>query len=170
LTSAVGKRWADGKLEIFDEHFYTEETQRVLRQAIGALPGSRQPPSILLTTLPGESHGLGLLMAEALLVLDGAACTSLGTETPLLDIARAAYLHRSDVVALSFSAAYPRRQLVAALRQLRQALPDITALWAGGAGVNGLEAIDGVCLTPTLDDGRHCLMQWRAERNILATG
>jgi DNA-binding transcriptional MerR regulator/methylmalonyl-CoA mutase cobalamin-binding subunit len=170
LSSAVGKRWADGKLAIFDEHFYTEETQRVLRQAIGALPGSRHPPSILLTTLPGESHGLGLLMAEALLALDGAACTSLGTETPLLDIARAAYLHRSDVVALSFSAAYPRRQLAAALRQLRQALPDATALWAGGAGVNGLDAIDGVCLTPTLDDGRACLMRWRAERNILATG
>jgi hypothetical protein len=74
------------------------------------------------------------------------------------------------VVALSFSAAYPRRQLAAALRQLRQALPDATALWAGGAGVNGLDAIDGVCLTPTLDNGRACLMRWRAERNILATG
>lgn len=168
LTSAVGKRWADGKLEIFDEHFYTEETQRVLRQAISALAVPRTPPSILLTTLPGEAHGLGLLMAEAVLTLEGAACTSLGTETPLLDIARAAYLHRSDVVALSFSVAFPRRQMVDALNQLRQALPDRTALWAGGCGVEAVERVDGVCLMPTLEDGRRCLADWRAEQR--ATG
>jgi methylmalonyl-CoA mutase cobalamin-binding subunit len=157
LTTAVGQHWEDGSFEVFDEHFYTEETARVLRKAIAALPGSGDSPRILLTTLPGEAHGLGLLMAEALLALDGAACISLGTETPLLDIARAAAAYGVDVVALSFSLAYARRHVAPVLAQLRQALPDGVELWAGGAGVARLDAIMGVRLLPTLDSGREAL-------------
>jgi methylmalonyl-CoA mutase cobalamin-binding subunit len=163
LTAAVGQRWEDGSFEVFNEHFYTEETARVLRKAITALPRTGDSPRILLTTLPGEAHGLGLLMAEALLALDGAACTSLGTETPLLDIARAAPAFGAGIVALSFSAAFPRREIGTALRQLRLALPAGTALWAGGAGIASQAAIEGVNLLPTLDDGRRALADFRLE-------
>jgi methanogenic corrinoid protein MtbC1 len=157
LTTAVGERWEDGSFDVFDEHFYTESAQQQLRQAIADLPGTRQGPRVLLTTVPGETHGLGLLMAEALFALEGAACISLGTETPLLDIARAAAAYGVDVVALSFSAAYARRQVAPMLTQLRQALPAGVALWAGGAGVARLDALDGVRLLPSLDSGRVAL-------------
>ncbi|QOY96723.1 cobalamin B12-binding domain-containing protein [Massilia sp. UMI-21] len=162
LTAAVGARWEDGSFDIFDEHLYTEATTRILRQALGNLPETGQAPRILLTTLPGEAHGLGLTMIEALLALDGANCVALGTETPPASIARAAHSHRADIVALSFSAAYPRRQTAASLQQLRQLLPDTVALWAGGAGVAALAAVDGVRLLPTLDSGRQALAGWRA--------
>ncbi|MGJ7914132.1 MerR family transcriptional regulator [Massilia sp. LXY-6] len=157
LTAAVGGCWEDGSFDVFDEHFYTESAQQLLRQAIADLPGARQEPRILLTTVPGEGHGLGLLMAEALFALDGASCISLGTETPLLDIARACSAYRAGVIALSFSAAYPRRQLAPVLAQLRQALPAEAELWAGGAGVAKLDAPAGVRLLPTLDSGRQAL-------------
>lgn len=170
MTCAVGQRWASGSFGVFDEHLYTEETSRVLRQAIAALPRSGQAPRILLTTLPGETHGLGLLMAEALLALDGASCVSLGTETPLFDIARAASAHGSDIVALSFSEAFPQRQTGAALRQLRLALPGHTALWAGGAGIASLAPIQRVHLLPTLDSGRHALAGWREGHKDETTG
>ena len=65
---------------------------------------------MLLTTFPGEQHGLGLLMVEALLVPEGAQCISLGLQTPLDDIRRAALAHKVHIVALSFSAAFPVRQ------------------------------------------------------------
>jgi len=163
LTTAVGQRWEDGSFEVFNEHFYTEETARVLRKAIAALPRAGGAPRILLTTLPGEAHGLGLLMAEALLALDGAACASLGTETPLLDIARAAPAFGAEIVALSFSAAYPHRQIGAALRQLRLALPAGIAIWAGGAGIASQAPIEGVRCLPTLGDGRRALADFRLE-------
>jgi hypothetical protein len=164
LTAAVGERWVEGSFDVFNEHAYTEETARVLRHAIVALPGGRPGPRILLTTLPGEPHGLGLLMAEALLALDGAACVSLGTETPLQDIVRGACAYDAEIVALSFSAAFQRRQIGPALRQLRQALPAGTALWAGGAGVASQRAIDGVRILPSLDDGRRALADWRLQQ------
>jgi len=162
LTSAVGRRWAEGKLGVFDEHLFTEETTRILRQAIAALPRAGQPPRILMTTLPGETHGLGLMMAEALLALDGASCLSLGTETPLDDIVRAARVHACGIVALSFSSAYPARQAGTSLRQLRLALPGSTAIWAGGAGVACLAPIQNVQFLKSLDEGRRALAAWRA--------
>lgn len=170
LTSAVGRRWADGSFRVFDEHFYTEETTRVLRRAISALPRSGRQPRILMTTLPGEMHALGLLMAEALFVLDGAICVSLGTETPLADIARAASAYRSDIVALSFSEAFPQRQIGAMLRKLRIALAGRTALWAGGTGVAALDPIARVDLLPTLESGRHALAAWRDGHKSNTTG
>jgi methylmalonyl-CoA mutase cobalamin-binding subunit len=162
LTSAVGRRWAEGKFAVFDEHLFTEETTRILRQAIAALPRTGQAPRILMTTLPGETHGLGLMMAEALLALDGASCISLGTETPLDDVVRAARTHACDIVALSFSSAYPARQAGTSLRQLRLALPGSTAIWAGGAGVAGHAPIQNVRFLKSLDEGRHALAAWRA--------
>jgi DNA-binding transcriptional MerR regulator/methylmalonyl-CoA mutase cobalamin-binding subunit len=162
LTTAVGLRWEDGSFDVFDEHFYTESAQQLLRQAIADLPGARQGPRILLTTVPGEAHSLGLLMAQAVFALEGASCISLGTETPLLDITRAAAAYGVGVVALSFSSAYPRRQAAAALTQLRQALPFEVDLWAGGAGVARLDGVPGVRLLPTLDGGRQAVAAIKA--------
>lgn len=166
LTRAVGQCWQDGSFEISDEHLYTEETARVLRQTISALPEDRRAPCILLTTLPGEPHILGLLMVEALWALDGAACISLGAETPPADIVRAAAAYEADIVALSFSAASASRQAGAALRQLRQALPATTALWVGGAGIGIHAVIEGVHLLPTLEDGQRALADWRLAQGL----
>jgi methylmalonyl-CoA mutase cobalamin-binding subunit len=166
LTSAVGQRWADGSLSVVDEHLYTEETARVLRHAIAALPRATQGPRILMTTLPGETHALGLLMAEALFTLDGAACLSLGTETPLLDVASAATTHGCDIIALSFSSAFPQRQIGSSLRQLRLASAGTIAIWVGGASIAGVEPIHGVTLLPTLDSGRLALAAWKDSHQL----
>ncbi len=88
---------------------------------------------MLLTTLPQELHGLGLLMVEAMLVLEGCTCVSLGTQTPLLDVVQAAQAHRVDVVLLSFSAAQNGAVVLANLRELRAQLPSRIALWVGGS-------------------------------------
>jgi methanogenic corrinoid protein MtbC1 len=49
---------------------------------------------MLLTTFPSEQHGLGLLLVEAMLVPEGVQCISLGPQTPLEDIRRAAIAHK----------------------------------------------------------------------------
>ncbi len=161
LTQAVGLAWEQGGLCIHEEHLFTEVVARVLRQAITALPAG-SGPRLLLTTLPGEPHGLGLLMAEAVFALEGARCIPLGTQTPVLEIVQAARARAVDAVALSFSAAFPARQVAPLLRQLRGALPADTQLWAGGAGVGRVAATDGVRLLATLDDAAAAVAEWRA--------
>src|SRR5947209_1289939 len=90
LNRAVGEAWMRGELQVFEEHLYTEQLQAALRTAINAFPRQSGVPRVLLTTFPGEQHGLGLLMVEALLVPEGTQCISLGVQTPLEDIRRAA--------------------------------------------------------------------------------
>ncbi len=160
LAMQIGAAWEEGRLKVYEEHLFTELTTRALRQAIAAVPGGRKP-KVLLTTLANEPHGMGLLMVEAMLSLEGAQCIPLGTQMPILEIAQAAAAHRADVVALSFSAAFPARQIPGLLHQLRAALPRGMQLWVGGAGVRRVASPEGVLVLATLDDAVAAVSDWR---------
>ena len=136
LNAMIGNAWVGGKLQIFEEHLYTEQVKALLRQSINNLPTGTRRPRVLLTTVPGEQHLLGVLMVEALLTLRGISAISLGAQTPLHDIAAAAVAHDVQVVALSFSLAFPARQLVPVISELRALLPAHIRLWIGGMGVS----------------------------------
>ncbi len=157
LNAAVGDAWLRGQLEVFEEHLYTETMQVVLRTAIASLPepAGDDATRVLLTTFPGEPHGLGLLMAEAMLALEGCHCVSLGTQTPLWDIVRAAEALSSDIVALSFTGCMNPNQIVDGLSELRTKLPARARLWAGGSApvlqrrpVAGVEAFTALTDVP----------------------
>ncbi|MFZ2972867.1 MAG: MerR family transcriptional regulator [Ferribacterium limneticum] len=163
LTRQVGEKWEDGSFEVFEEHLYTELTKRLLRQAIATLPGGPRGPRVLLTSVPDEQHVLGLLMVEALFALEGAECIPLGTQMPLLEIGRAAEAHQADIVALSFSQAFPQRQIPGLLQQLRLVLPEKTVLWAGGGGVARVSRTGDAELITTLDDALEALATWRLQ-------
>jgi methanogenic corrinoid protein MtbC1 len=134
LTSMVGDAWARGDLAVHEEHLYTECVSNIMRQAIASIPKGAPltGPSVLLTTFPQEAHGLGLLMVESLLSLQGCRCVSLGTQTPLRDIAQAAIAHESDVVALSFSVNMNPNQIVDGLMELKLLMPEHIEIWVGG--------------------------------------
>jgi MerR family transcriptional regulator, light-induced transcriptional regulator len=164
LNRAVGEAWIRGTLQIFEEHLYTEQLQVALRTAINAFPRQSGAPRVLLTTFPGEQHGLGLLMVEALLVPDGAQCISLGVQTPLEDIRRAALAHAVDIVALSFSAAFPVRQASEGLALMRRQLPAEVTLWAGGEMTRRVRrTLPGVALLPDLAALGGALENWRLQ-------
>ena len=163
LTTAVGDAWVRGEFAVFEEHLYTEQIQSLLRNAIASAQTHNKAPRVLLTSFPTEQHKLGLLMVEAMLVVDGATCIPLGTEIPAPEIVRAGAAHRADVVALSFSAAYPERQAGTGLRDLRAHLPREVGLWAGGACVRRLrKTIDGVVLVRSLEQIATLVADWRA--------
>lgn len=163
LNRTVGDAWMRGELFVFEEHLYTELLKAALRTAINAFPRQGGSPCLLLTTLPNEQHGLGLLMVEALLAPEGALCISLGPQTPLEDVRRAAIAHGADVVALSFSAAFPLRQATDGLASLRRHLPASIALWAGGDMTRRIRrTLPGVVLLPELPAAVNALRSWRA--------
>jgi MerR family transcriptional regulator, light-induced transcriptional regulator len=160
LNAAVGDAWIRGQMQIFEEHAYTETLQVVLRGAIAGMAVAPQdtpnsaPLRVLLTTLPGEQHGMGLLMAEAVLTLEGCHCVSLGVQTPVWDVVLAAAAYRIDIVALSFTGSMNPNQVVDSLAELRAKLPPTVAVWAGGSapalhrrpvpGVQALSRMDDV--------------------------
>jgi DNA-binding transcriptional MerR regulator/methylmalonyl-CoA mutase cobalamin-binding subunit len=164
LNMAVGTAWVRGQIAVFEEHLYTELMQSMLRNAVAAVQPQGRTPRVLLTSLPNEMHSLGLLMVEALLTVEGSACIPLGTETPAGEIVSAAVAHKADIVALSFSAAYPESKTADGLRELRSMLPQPIELWAGGASVSHMRRdIDGVRRVLGLSQTTELVRQWRAE-------
>ena len=163
LNRMVGDAWARGYFEIFEEHIYTESIQVVLRNAISTIPQSGQHPRVLLTTFPQESHALGLLMAEALLTLNGARCYSLGVQTPIWDIVLAAKSQKVDVVALSFSATLNPNLVIDGLNELRAKLGTNVDVWAGGqCPVLQRKPPDNIVVMSELADINRVLGRWRA--------
>ncbi len=164
LNTRIGDAWMRGQMEIFEEHMYTEAVQVVLRSAIGSIPDAVHAgrPRVLLTTFPGEPHGLGLLMAESLFALEGARCLSLGVQTPIWDIVLAAAAHRADIVALGFTGSMNPNQVLEGLSELRAKLPRAAEIWAGGsAPVLHRRSIDGIVPMGSLVNIQSEIQRWR---------
>lgn len=165
LSGRVGDAWMRGELQIFAEHAYADLVQGMLRGILATLPPAKSDerrPRVLLSTFPGEPHGLGLLMAETLLALEGAEGISLGVQTPVWDLACAAVAYRCDIVAVGFSGSMNPNQAIAGLGELRAKLPEAVSLWAGGsAPVLRRRRVEGVLALASLDEIAPALQGWR---------
>lgn len=167
LTTLVGDTWAAGGLAVFEEHLFAEMLQSLMRNAIFSanqqIGLAAAAPRILLTTVPQERHGLGLLMAEALFALEGAHCVSLGVQTPLNDIVDAARVQRADIVALSFSSVMSPRAAVDNVTELQARLGEKTQVWAGGSCAVLARRHLGPQRVLDLNDIRGAVARWRAQ-------
>ncbi|MFN0038511.1 MAG: MerR family transcriptional regulator [Burkholderiales bacterium] len=162
LNEMIGNAWIEGRIQIFEEHLYAEQLQHLLRQAIGSMSHVEQGPRILLTTLPGEQHKLGLLMAEACLCAEGSSCISLGIETPVWDIVQAARAHHADIVGLSFSQAMAANVAREGLADLRKQLDRKIEVWAGGKlWERARKSLPGVTTMSSLAAIPAALQAWR---------
>lgn len=166
LNVDVGLAWARGELEVFEEHLYTECVQHVVRSHLAMLPPRPgDGPRVLLATFPEEAHGLGLLMAQVLLVLEGCACTSLGVRMPLAQIVAASEAFAADVVGLSFTASMNPAHVLRGLEQLRGELAPHVGVWAGGRSpVLARHRIAGVQPIAQVGEVPGAVAQWRAAR------
>ncbi len=164
MNRQVGEAWASGAIAVRDEHLYSEIVQGLMREGLAALLQPQGEPRILMTTVPGEAHTLGLLLLETVMSAKQACCISLGPQSPLEEIVRAAADYRVDILALSFSLAFPKKRILPMLRELRAGLPLRVKLWAGGAGVQGLPSTPrGVSLLPCLEDAVQALAHYRQQ-------
>jgi MerR family transcriptional regulator, light-induced transcriptional regulator len=183
LTAVVGLGWQKHEIKIYQEHWYTDCVRGLLQhvqtqmaashlQNFGNELGAANAPRILLTTLPGEEHSLGLLMAQSLFQLQASTCISIGLSTPIQDIVGAAQAYKADVVALSCSAYGKPRQCLENLRLLRQSLPPSTGLWVGGQNqaLTTMSSGDktraaGITVLRDLGDIARQVKVWRKERD-----
>jgi DNA-binding transcriptional MerR regulator/methylmalonyl-CoA mutase cobalamin-binding subunit len=138
MNHAVGEAWFTGRIGVLDEHHYAEQARMVLLTALRSLPQTPGNSRALVTTLPGEQHGIGLLMATCMLALEGVEVLLLGVQTPLEEIVRGAVEGGCSIVGISCSEYMHRRTVASQLIRLRKLLPDRVSLWVGGGGTNNL--------------------------------
>jgi DNA-binding transcriptional MerR regulator len=153
LLHAVGERWATGKLQIFEEHLLSEVLTRFLNSEISSLQKKALKPRVLLATLPGEKHTLGLLMLAAMLSSKKISVINLGGEVPMDQIVAAVERFDADVLGITFSAAYQYESIRLHLNELRESVVEGVDIWLGGEGTRRLRKLPaGVTKFTSLDE------------------
>jgi DNA-binding transcriptional MerR regulator/methylmalonyl-CoA mutase cobalamin-binding subunit len=161
LALRVGELWEAGALSIHAEHLTTELLSTQLRGLLIGYETQRGRPRVLLTTLPGEQHGLALEVVAVYLALQQAAPRLLGVSTPVEEIVAAAVELDVDVVGVSVSLAAPPRATTSLLRKLLRELPRRHELWIGGAGA---VTLPGARAATTWADLEDLVRGWRRDR------
>jgi MerR family transcriptional regulator, light-induced transcriptional regulator len=128
----VGSMWEAGKLEVRHEHLASEVLSTLLRLLISTSEDGLGRPVVLLATLPGEQHGLGLEMVALYLASMRATPRLLGVNTPRDQIVKAARALGADVVGITLTPACDIQTAVGDIKWMLSELPRRVEIWAGG--------------------------------------
>ncbi len=144
LLDRVGMAWAEGVIGIHHEHLATEVLEDFLRELRLECEVQSGNGAVLLSTLPGERHRLGLLMAALAYATQGLRTELLGVDLPVASIAQAARALKVDRVAISLSIQSSGESTRRLLLDLQERLPPDCQLIIGGQGAARTRRIEGV--------------------------
>jgi methanogenic corrinoid protein MtbC1 len=138
----IGELWEKGALTVADEHLATTLTHRVLaglRPPPRGEDASPQRGRVMLATLQGERHALGLRMAADVLEDAGFEAIYLGADVPTDALLHALSSLSPDLLALSVTVPELAPQLVEVAEAARRAHPKV-GLLVGGRAASPLKA------------------------------
>ncbi len=162
LLGRVGDAWAEGDLSPAQEHLGSAVVDQVLERLIAA-SRSGEGPALVVSTLPGERHGLGARLVSTAAVLKGWSVKYLGTDLPVSEIAGAARGVGAAAVAISVVRRDHLDETQRAITSLRNTLDPSIALLVGGRAASLIDAAslpdgiwihDGLEQLPTPPTGR----------------
>ena len=96
----IGDDWAAGRVSIAQEHRASAICERLVA-LYSRQPGGRPRGTVIVTTPPGERHGLPALMAAAVLREDHWLVHHLSADLPFAEVTRLAREVRADLIVLS---------------------------------------------------------------------
>lgn len=104
----VGTEWAEGKIEVYQEHLATLRLWRILVELRGLLPTPSDRAPLALGGAPeGDPYLLPTLMAELTLADMGWRTVNIGPNTPVASLFEAVMRHRPRLVWLSVTSMKP---------------------------------------------------------------
>ncbi len=131
LLRAIGSRWETGQLCIASEHMASSILRSLLGSALRTTTAAMQAPPVLFTTLPGEAHELGSLMAAVTTADAGGHPVFVGGNLPVSDIVGAAETVGAAAVAVGVCHVERRRSAPGAGRAARRAARSRRAVGRG---------------------------------------
>jgi DNA-binding transcriptional MerR regulator len=137
FLAMVGRKWADGELDIRHEHSASQIVEDVLRHLRLEIDAAQPPVAgrpVVLTTLSGERHSLGLLMAALVLRAEAVPHHLLGVDTPVAEIVRTAEELDAPAVGISVTLASGGVDTDRILSDLRDQLAPAIGIVVGGDG------------------------------------
>ena len=137
LIHEVGERWRQGEMRVAHEHLATTAVRDFLADGLRQYPANPGAPELVVSTLPGQLHEVGALLAASAARDVGWRVTYLGPSLPGEEIAACAQLRKARAVALSFVYPSDDESMPAHLAELRRLLPSQVALLIGGRAAYG---------------------------------
>ena len=140
--SEIGTRWEFHQIEIYEEHLATEVLRILLARLPALLPVSNRHTggTALVSSAPGDEHGLIPLALSSYLETRGWAVKNLGGSLPADQIIRAAGALRADVVFITFTMVFLLDGVLDVLDGLRRDVPSCKVI-VGGRGTHYSRAL-----------------------------
>jgi DNA-binding transcriptional MerR regulator len=139
LSVRVGEAWAKGELEVRHEHVLSSCLSTQLRVLSSGFEERPDRPLVVLTTLPGEAHGLGLEMIALYLAIQQVTPRLVGTDTPPDQIVKAVKSHRAAALGIAVARPNEIAKVTKQLRAIAAELPRRVRIWVGGAAAESLD-------------------------------
>lgn len=157
----IGARWESGAMTVAHEHAASALLRSELGTLLRSLGNQETKRVALATTLSGEQHEFGSLLAALFAAAHGWRVVYLGANLPSADIVSAAKKARAKLVLVSVVNDL-EKDGERALEQLRAALPEAVTLCVGGRGTGRKASARGAIryvhslreLAPLLEAGR----------------
>jgi diguanylate cyclase (GGDEF)-like protein len=147
----IGELWEQGAITVADEHLATALTHQAMAGIYGPSLGHKvKPGRILMASVEGEQHALGLRMAADVIELAGYETIYLGADVPTSDLLLAVAARSPDLVGLSATMPSSISALDRAIAEIQRANPKLIVLF-GGQGVRAREENDGAVLVGDLE-------------------
>jgi DNA-binding transcriptional MerR regulator/methylmalonyl-CoA mutase cobalamin-binding subunit len=135
----VGRRWETGSFSVAQEHAAASVVRDFLGSVLRTLGRSERSPMAVSTTVPGDLHEFGALVAAVYAASYGVRVAYLGPNLPTPDLVRTTLTLHARVVLLS--AVARRRGLEKGLAELRTELPARVRIILGGAAAEQLQQV-----------------------------
>ncbi len=138
----VGKGWEIGEFTVSQEHFASERMEHFLSSMWRRMNERKEGPVVLVTTLPGDPHRLGIQMCAAVTAVTEARVIFLGPDTPTDEIIWAVKQCQADVLCISVSPTMDPVEVEGHLKMIKANMKKTVDLVVGGNGAP--EGISGV--------------------------
>ncbi len=129
----VGQAWADGRLDVAQEHFISAGVMRRLSAAFNAAGHARGGRHVVTGLAPGSTHEIATLAFATMLRRVGLRVTYLGPDLPVRSWVRAVESMRPDAAVVGAPRAADAEAAAEVIRALGESSP-ASAVYAGGPG------------------------------------
>ncbi len=143
FVQRIGLEWKQGVLSVSQEHFATELLVNFLGSMWRKIQENNQGVTCVLSTLPEETHQLGLHMCALVAALAQMKIVYLGNNTPVEEIAGTVALSEASLLCISISSTYSTQDADRNLNKLRKGISKDVPIVVGGGGTPK-KNLDGV--------------------------
>jgi methanogenic corrinoid protein MtbC1/DNA-binding XRE family transcriptional regulator len=97
----IGSLWENGKIDVSEEHYFSQVVQNIMARAMSNANGINGEPVFIGLSVSGEEHNIGIRMISDVLAAHGWKTLYLGDNLPTNSVLRAIKDHEADVLGIS---------------------------------------------------------------------